>query len=94
VELLEGIGRVNLADMLGRLGELGIESVMVEGGGEVIASFVTAGLVDRFVLTTVPVQVNGYRPLQKPLERALSIPNAHTEKMGADTVLWGDVETH
>lgn len=44
-----GSGRINLTDVLHILAkDLGIENIIVEGGGEVIASFFREKLVDRY----------------------------------------------
>lgn len=45
-----GKGRVNLNQALQALWDLGIKSLMVEGGGEVIASFFENGLVDEYTV--------------------------------------------
>jgi diaminohydroxyphosphoribosylaminopyrimidine deaminase / 5-amino-6-(5-phosphoribosylamino)uracil reductase len=47
-------GRVDLRDLLRRLGELNIESVMVEGGSQIITSLLAARLVDRLVVCIAP----------------------------------------
>lgn len=47
-------GRVDLGDLLARLGERGIVSVLVEGGAEVFSSFLEAGEVDRLLLYLAP----------------------------------------
>ena len=52
-------GRVDPADLLRRLLELSIESVMIEGGGEVIASFLRAGLVDLVTFVYAPMIIGG-----------------------------------
>ena len=39
-----------LSDVMERLADLGIESILVEGGGETIASFFREGLVDRYTV--------------------------------------------
>ena len=41
--------------MLRRLREQRIDSVLVEGGGRVITSFLRAGLVDRMVVSIAPI---------------------------------------
>lgn len=46
--------RLDLADMLARLHELGIRSLMVEGGSGMITSLLRAGLVDRLVVCIAP----------------------------------------
>ena len=45
-----GKGRVNLNQALRALWDRGIKSLMVEGGGEVIASFFENGLVDEYTV--------------------------------------------
>jgi riboflavin-specific deaminase-like protein len=46
--------RLDLADLLGRLHELGIRSLMVEGGSGIVTSLLRAGLVDRLVVCIAP----------------------------------------
>ena len=41
---------IDLAQCMEILGEFGIENILVEGGGETIASFFKAGLVDRYTV--------------------------------------------
>ena len=52
-------GRVDLRDMLGRLGELQVDSLLVEGGPELNWSFVEAGLADEFYIFTAPKLIGG-----------------------------------
>jgi 2,5-diamino-6-(ribosylamino)-4(3H)-pyrimidinone 5'-phosphate reductase len=54
-----GRGRVELSEMLRRLGERGIERVLVEGGGELNWAFVRAGLVDELYVTIAPALLGG-----------------------------------
>ncbi|MCQ4087674.1 bifunctional diaminohydroxyphosphoribosylaminopyrimidine deaminase/5-amino-6-(5-phosphoribosylamino)uracil reductase RibD [Saccharibacillus sp. JS10] len=51
--------RVNLEEVLDTLGESEISSLLVEGGGQVIASFVEQGLADKLVLYMAPKLVGG-----------------------------------
>lgn len=51
-ETLEG--RVDLSELLAVLGHRGIESVLVEGGRELITSFLREGLADRLVVCIAP----------------------------------------
>jgi riboflavin-specific deaminase-like protein len=90
IERQPSAGRIDLASMLTRLGELGIRTLMVEGGGEVIASFVNAGLADRVVLTTAPVELDGYKPIDPPLHLR-PLRNRGEQQFGADTVTWGEL---
>lgn len=43
-------GRVDLADLLARLGARGIQSLMVESGGELAGVLLKQGLIDRLIL--------------------------------------------
>lgn len=47
-------GRIDIDDLLVRLGAKGIVSVLVEGGAEVFSSFLAAGRVDRLLLYLAP----------------------------------------
>ena len=42
-------GRVDLADLLARLGERGVQSVLVESGGELAGALLRQGLIDRLI---------------------------------------------
>jgi len=84
--------RVALPAMLARLWELGIRNLMVEGGGEIISSFLAAGLLDRVALTVAPQFVGGYTIPGPPYEKMLTVENEMVEKYGKDFVLWGDVK--
>jgi diaminohydroxyphosphoribosylaminopyrimidine deaminase/5-amino-6-(5-phosphoribosylamino)uracil reductase len=62
VELLElssPEGRVNLERLLKVLGERGITSVLVEGGGILLGSLFDGGLVDKVIAFIAPVIIGG-----------------------------------
>jgi GTP cyclohydrolase II len=52
-------GRVNLGVLLERLGDLAINSLMVEGGARIITSFLSEQLADHLILTIAPTLVGG-----------------------------------
>lgn len=54
-------GWVDLVSLLKLLSDLGIHSLMVEGGAQVITSFLVSRLVDQMVLTIAPWLVGGLR---------------------------------
>lgn len=87
VEQQTGSERVELSLALNRLSELGIRSLMVEGGGEVIASFLDEQLADRAVITIAPVLLNGYRI---PESRQHRLKVAGSAQYGNDLVMWGE----
>lgn len=52
-------GRVSLPGLLDYLSQMGIDSLMVEGGAQVISSFLSQGLADQVILTIAPVFLGG-----------------------------------
>jgi GTP cyclohydrolase II len=88
-------GLVDLSALLRRLGEWGINSVMVEGGARIITNFLTGRLVDHLVVTLVPRLIGGLHAvgslgLLDP-GHFPSLRNMGYQRLGDDLVLWGDV---
>ena len=54
-----GGGRVDVEAMLDHLGGMGVRTLLVEGGGEVIWSFVSSGRVDRFQVFVGSIIIGG-----------------------------------
>ena len=52
-------GRIDLKDLLLKLGKAGVVHLLVEGGGELAASFVEEALVDRFLFFIAPKIIGG-----------------------------------
>lgn len=85
-------GRVDIANLLSRLSERGMRSVMVEGGVQVIRSLMAARLVDYLVVTVAPRFI-GAEPgvrLQTELLAGPMMRGFHHAKFGDDLVLWGE----
>jgi diaminohydroxyphosphoribosylaminopyrimidine deaminase/5-amino-6-(5-phosphoribosylamino)uracil reductase len=59
VEVAGETGRVSLPAALEALGARGVTSVMVEGGGEVLGSFLAARLADQVALFRAPLLLGG-----------------------------------
>jgi 3,4-dihydroxy 2-butanone 4-phosphate synthase/GTP cyclohydrolase II len=87
-------GQVDLAALLQRLGELGINSLMVEGGARIITSFLSGRLVDHLVLTVAPMLVGGLRAVRGLGQSdRVCLPRLHNlryQQLEEDLVLWGD----
>jgi GTP cyclohydrolase II len=87
-------GRVELGALLARLGQWEVDSLMVEGGSQVITSFLRSQLADRLVLTIAPVVAGGYPAVQAlSAETWSDLPRLQQMKVtwaGADLMLWGD----
>jgi GTP cyclohydrolase II len=87
-------GWVDLSALLTHLGNLDISSVMVEGGAQIIASFLASRLVDQLVLTIAPVLVGGLKVVdtlgQFPLRRFPRLRHLSYQRLGEDLVLRGE----
>ncbi|RIK92417.1 MAG: GTP cyclohydrolase [Burkholderiales bacterium] len=86
-------GRVDLDAALDRLGSLGLRSVMVEGGAQVIQSILAARLVDYCIVTIAPTLLGGVKALEQPCrprsEAPLTILDCRYQAVGADLVAYG-----
>jgi GTP cyclohydrolase II len=89
-------GGIDLTELLARLGEMNIKSLMVEGGAQVISSFITSQLVDQVIVTVAPVLVGGLRVLDSslapPLRNFPRLSQVSFHQVGKDLVLWGNPE--
>jgi 3,4-dihydroxy 2-butanone 4-phosphate synthase/GTP cyclohydrolase II len=84
-------GKVDLVDLMRRLGQRGIRSVMVEGGSEVITSFLDSRLVDQLIITLAPRFVGGLPVFRRSM--AATGPGIHLEdttyiQCGPDVIIW------
>ena len=85
---------VDPASVLADLGRRGVASVLVEGGGEVHAAFVEAGVFERVEVAVAPLLVGG-RGAPGPLggigadrlERALRLERPRLARRGEDLLL-------
>ena len=90
-------GLLDLKDLLSQLREMKIESLMVEGGAQIITSFLKHRLVDQLVLTMAPVYIGGVQavwPLQLNLLNPPRLENMVCEMCGSDLVLRADIIWH
>jgi diaminohydroxyphosphoribosylaminopyrimidine deaminase/5-amino-6-(5-phosphoribosylamino)uracil reductase len=88
--------RVSLKTCLTRLGEMGITSVMLEGGSELNASAVRSGLVNRVRLYVAPMLLGGQDAKgviggKSPRRLADSLPVDHLRvgRLGRDLIVEG-----
>lgn len=87
-----GNGRVSLPALLAWLHHAGIRRLMVEGGANIITSFLAAQLVDRLVITVAPLLVGGLNAVGNLNGSGLpQLKNTHTQWLGKDMILSGDV---
>ena len=87
-------GRVDLRDLLARLGERGVTTLLVEGGAEVNRSFLEAGLVDLLLLFLAPKVAGGGIPWvggdgPSRMADALPLRDLRVERLGRDLLVSG-----
>ena len=88
-------GLVDLHMLLRHLSELGIRSLMVEGGAGVITNFAGCHLVDRMIITISPQFVGGPRAVKPSLQKTPGsgrLTNMQHESFAGDLVVYADVE--
>jgi diaminohydroxyphosphoribosylaminopyrimidine deaminase/5-amino-6-(5-phosphoribosylamino)uracil reductase len=89
-------GRVRLSDVLKTLGDMGFSSVLVEGGGEVAASFIKERLVDKFLFFIAPKIIGGRSAITsvegdgvKAVRDAMRIRDVKVNLVGPDILVEG-----
>lgn len=88
-------GQVDLEAALKKLYELDIKTLMVEGGREIITSFVKESCADKVIITLAPIFVGGISVLAKEMTYDGGFPklkNILQYKLGADIIIMGDIE--
>ncbi len=90
------LGRVDLRDLMMKLAKRGIMSVLVEGGAEVYASAIRAGITDKVVLFIAPMLMTGADSLcaiggmsPKRLDEAILLKDLTTHFVGEDLMIEG-----
>ena len=92
----DGEGRVDVGDMLSRIGTKGIDSVLLEGGGELNAAFISNRLVDEVYAFVAPKIIGG-RDAVTPVEGdgisrmkdAFNLCGVTVETVGRDILIRG-----
>ena len=82
--------RLQVGDVLQTLRDLGIKSLMVEGGARIITSFLSEDVVDTLIITVAPVMVGdagvGYQ-YPTVVDGRSRFKDPQTELVGQDTVV-------
>ena len=87
-------GEVDMNDLLEKLGRMGVTSVLVEGGSQIITSFLRERLADKIVLVVAPkligegIEAVGNLEI-RDLREALRISRMKTRRLGDDIVIEG-----
>jgi len=94
-------GKINLKSCLSKLGEIGMMSLMVEGGSQVNGSFLDEGLIDKLFLFLSPKIMGDPQALGifggkgvSSIQEAIALKEIKTRKMGEDILIesyfeWG-----
>jgi diaminohydroxyphosphoribosylaminopyrimidine deaminase/5-amino-6-(5-phosphoribosylamino)uracil reductase len=87
-------GRVELNELARLLGDKGVLSLLVEGGGQVHGSLLDAGLADRFALFVAPKLLGPGLPwaaltARASLDEAIRVEELTAEPIGDDLLLRG-----
>lgn len=85
----DGEGRVSLPALLAALAEARVRSLMVEGGAQVITSFLAQKLVDRVSITVSPVILGGLPAVEPCLAGPSRLQEIKIERLGEDVVISG-----
>jgi len=85
-------GRVDIERLLLQMAACGMDSVMVEGGVQVIKSFMDTRLVDYAIITVAPRYVGGEMSVrvQSQLLGGPRLQDCKHSRLGEDLVLWGE----
>ena len=84
-------GRIDLNALMSLLSNMKINSIMVEGGAQVITSFVNSKLVDQFIITITPKLVGGLQVLNSERFKAvpyLNFKQVHYQHLDDDIIMW------
>lgn len=89
-------GRLSMADLVQKIGATGIDSVLVEGGGEVNYSLLCGGLVDEVVCFVAPKLVGGAESKSpigghgiERMAEAVELEGLEVEHFGEDIMIHG-----
>lgn len=91
-------GQVDLSQLMGKLGTMGITSVMIEGGSEVSGNVLKEKLIDKIIYFLAPKIIGG-KGAPGPvggkgisqLKDGLQIKNMTVSKLGEDLVIEGNI---
>ena len=86
-------GRVSLADLLQRLGSMGIQSILLEGGSRLAGTMLQQGLIDECVFFYAPKVIgsDGFSPFAitgiTDMGHAMAFKDLDVRRMGRDIVV-------
>jgi 3,4-dihydroxy 2-butanone 4-phosphate synthase/GTP cyclohydrolase II len=92
----DAAGLLDLQQLFERVKQLGLRSVMVEGGARVITSLLTSHLADQYLITISPRLVGGLRSIRAQSDaepgRFARLCNLHYQWLAGNLIIRGDLE--
>jgi 3,4-dihydroxy 2-butanone 4-phosphate synthase/GTP cyclohydrolase II len=89
-------GLLDLVQLFRELKQLGLRSIMVEGGASIITSVLTSRLADQFLLTISPRFVGGLRAVKSQDgtsgDQMPRLRNMHCHWLAGDLIICGDLD--
>ncbi len=92
-------GKINLKSCLSKLGEIGMMSLLVEGGSQINGSFLDEGLIDKLFFFLSPKLIGDHQALGifggrgvSSLEEAIALKGMKARRVGEDILLEGYLE--
>ena len=102
VELIscsETEGRINVDDLLKKLGKRGIDAILLEGGGELNETFIRKGFIDEVYAFIAPKIIGGCEaktPVEgqgfSAMKDAVSLGDITMDKVGEDILIHGFIK--
>jgi len=86
-------GRVSMEDLMFKLGSMGVQSILLEGGGRLAGSMLENGLIDEFVFFLAPKLLgsDGFSPFnmvgKTSMDQAHRVNISHLGRSGSDIVV-------
>ena len=92
-------GRVDLKSFLSKLGEMGVMSILVEGGGHINGAFLDEGFIDKFLLFLSPRLMGDSQAMgifagkgAEQLKKLTAVKELRVKKIGGDILIEGYLE--
>ncbi|MCI0453952.1 MAG: bifunctional diaminohydroxyphosphoribosylaminopyrimidine deaminase/5-amino-6-(5-phosphoribosylamino)uracil reductase RibD [Candidatus Dadabacteria bacterium] len=96
---LDKKGRINILKLVKKIGEMEIMSILIEGGSNVAASFLTKGMVDKIVFFYAPRIIGGEGVSMigelgiREVKDALTLTEVKVKKFGSEFIVEGHPRT-
>jgi len=92
-------GIIDLDRLVDRLGPLGITSLLIEGGSRVVASALSAGIVEKIIFFFAPKILGGddgipicKGPGADVMDRCIPVKDIHVRRFGDDIMIQGYID--